>query len=1039
MNVKKLLAIVLAVLMVIPALVVPTAAEETDPYTVHHEFTQWDASEEPYFVQHGKGDPNNSAAWAGRNGEENGTIWKFALNNPSDRDGEFNALKSFTVTAETRNELVISLSLDNGGWAEAYSVMTDPNLEVDDARWCLDPKVRTYDLTTVLSAMLMANPAAEYVYVKLGDVAKDVVSSVNGYKGVSGYGGCFLKRTPVKVDIAYDADNFIAAPGDGIIMFTPGMDDTTYKYGENGVNSNSTNFCLDEKPGDEPNYITYVYALTNSELPSKLVWKASIGQNLILDFSVDNFHWAELCNDVVGDVVTSEYRTFDITEAYAAEVAKYPSNMLYIRLRNSRPGQDFGGRIDKFPVMLEIEYPEREVSGEQINFEYTVRGESEKPYLVGAPSTSGTTGYFADRLAEIKYRFPLSDADTSSEILLTATNCNKFDIQVSVDDVNWVTAFKYSDVGLNAGLSDHPKPNQTIYDKKERTFDLTAAVKAAGELADAQGNLKSMLLFRVVNAHPYLINADGTLNTSKTTGWGGQIHGNVKLSIRMSSDMSVAAEASRVIMEDVSPNDTTYQFVGQEPMLVSASEAGHVASLSQNINASKVDTETMTTTGDGNWNGRYGDNGAYWVYRYELSASAKSFAWQATVGGQYGIYVAYGDENCPDVKDTTQWTLVKDYMSDGAAAADTPNPVAMTISDEITAEKLAKGGYVYLLFTDYSWWRTNVTCEDEADAKSGYGPRVCLGSNYPVTMSYIVSIEAERVSAGMQSVALNLTEEFNLIYIPRIPMSSKDAVIEIGFKGETMSVVEPEEDGTYRFDDILPQRMGDTIVFRMNGTIASLTDYSYELEYSVKQYCMNMLGEKADDAELCQLLRDILSYGAAVQSYNGYKADELVNNGITDRDFYNGGLRGVYAGTIEGEGKAAEWVSASLKLENITEVVFKFRADDVTDLKAVITKNTGEKMVFDAADFSSAGVDENGKQLWSVSIPMMACEYHTGMVATFAKAGTEDADMNHYLVYSVNTYISKMYGQGDAALNTLLGAIYNYGESTLEYVAALNK
>jgi hypothetical protein len=232
--------------------------------------------------------------------------------------------------------------------------------------------------------------------------------------------------------------------------------------------------------------------------------------------------------------------------------------------------------------------------------------------------------------------------------------------------------------------------------------------------------------------------------------------------------------------------------------------------------------------------------------------------------------------------------------------------------------------------------------------------------------------------------------------------------------------------------------MGDIIVFRMNGTIAGLADYSYELEYSVKQYCMNMLGEKSDDAALCQLLRDILSYGAAVQVYGDYKADELVNDGITDRHFHNGGLHGVFAGSIVGEGKTAEWVSASLELESITEVVFKFHADDVTDLKAVITKNTGEKMVFDADDFC-VGVDENGQQFWTLHIPMMACEYHTGLVATFAKAGTEEADMSHYLIYSVNTYVHKMYGQGNAALDTLVGAIYNYGQSTMAYIAALQK
>ena len=369
-----------------------------------------------------------------------------------------------------------------------------------------------------------------------------------------------------------------------------------------------------------------------------------------------------------------------------------------------------------------------------------------------------------------------------------------------------------------------------------------------------------------------------------------------------------------------------------------------------------------------------------------------------------------------------------------------PAGTQLSFGAKTSDEVYANGGYLQLLFVDYSRWRETVLQEPGyTDTTAGWGPKITLGKNYPLTLSCIMTVDESVKSAGMNSVALNLTENFNLIYNASVPLASEDAVIEIGFKGETMNVVEPEADGTYRFEDILPQRMGDIIVFRMNGTIAGLADYSYELEYSVKQYCMNMLVEKADDAELCALLRDILSYGAAVQAYNGYKADALVNDGITDREFRNAALNGIFAGSITGTPKSAEWVSGSLKLESITEVVFKFRADDVTDLKAVITKNTGEKMVFDAADFSDAGVDENGKQLWSVSVPMMACEYHTGLVATFAQAGTEEADMSHYLVYSVNTYVSKMYGQGNAALDTLLGAIYNYGESTHAYVLALDK
>ncbi len=1194
MNVKKLLAVVLAVLMVIPALVVPTAAEGTDPYTVHHEFTQWAESETPYFVQHGGGKATNDPAWAGRNGEGSGTIWKFALNNPSTDETKINALKSFTVTAETRNELVMSLSLGNESWVEVYSILTDPNVEVGHAGWCLNPAVRTYDMTTVLSTLLNANPTAEYVYLKLSDPAAGITSVNGNYTSVQGYGGCFLSRTPVKVDIVYDADNHIKIPENTNIVFTPGVSDGAYLYAMSCNGSNATCYYMDEgasnkgqshitylydmskyslpslltwtascgqnlivefsadrthwvelynkvsntgdrvyrtfditeayaaeqakystnllfirlrnsNPGagwggaidkqpvtlefiadaaaptndivftpgiNDINYLYYknntggngdsytgwfldedannagttkiqfVYALTNSELPSKLAWTASVGQNLIIDISADNFHWVEVFNHVPGNVVESEYRTFDITEAYNEQATLYNSNMLYVRLRNSRPGQGWGGKIDKLPVTLEVEYPEREVTGNVLEMDWTVGGANMGLYYKGGASTGGGGSFlYADHGIKGVMSYPIADAHLSSEILWTAKVGSQFQLDVSLDGSNWVTAFRNRDTGVLAGWPEH---NATWNSFKivERTFDLTTAVKEAGKVATSTGSL----FIRFGDSHVYLVNADGTENTAKTSGWGGQLHGLVKLSARVSGDMGVAAPLQTTVVTGPlakHADGVNYVFAGDiETVLPWGDYRG--GQMWHTFNKDVVDATDpanpilLGTPGSNNtvW---YADN-SYFTLRYELPAGISEWQLSVPLGNEAGVYYAYtADQTTPDpinnfdaYADNMLWNYVDNN------GGNRPSGEQLSFGAKTSDEVYANGAYLQILFVDYSRWRETVLQEPGyTDTTAGWGPKITLGQNYPITLSCVMTVDEAVKSAGMKSVALNLTENFNLIYNASVPLASEDAVIEIGFKGETMNVVTPHEDGTYRFEDILPQRMGDTIVFRMSGTVAGLASFEYELEYSVKQYCMNMLIEEADDAVLCALLRDILSYGAAVQKYNGYQADALVNDGITDRTFENVALNGVFSGQIVGAAKNAAWVSGSLTLENITLITFTFAAEDVTDLKVVITKNTGEKLVFDAADFTDAGVSEAGKQLWQVSVPMMACEYHTGLIATFAKAGTEDADMDHYLIYSVNTYVSKMYGQSTPELDGLLGAIYNYGESTRAYVLAL--
>ena len=91
-----------------------------------------------------------------------------------------------------------------------------------------------------------------------------------------------------------------------------------------------------------------------------------------------------------------------------------------------------------------------------------------------------------------------------------------------------------------------------------------------------------------------------------------------------------------------------------------------------------------------------------------------------------------------------------------------------------------------------------------------------------------------------------------------------------------------DEDGMYFSSTagIAPKNLGDTIYF---AVYARLTDGSYTYTalagYSPKTYAYNQL--KSGSAEMRPLVVAMLNYGAAAQTYFGYKTDALVNSTLT--------------------------------------------------------------------------------------------------------------------------------------------------------------
>lgn len=88
----------------------------------------------------------------------------------------------------------------------------------------------------------------------------------------------------------------------------------------------------------------------------------------------------------------------------------------------------------------------------------------------------------------------------------------------------------------------------------------------------------------------------------------------------------------------------------------------------------------------------------------------------------------------------------------------------------------------------------------------------------------------------------------------------------------------------FSFRNIAAQYMGDVVTATLYGTYNGEEYSSKSVNYSILQYCNNMLSRMNSDSytDFRTLLVDLLNYGSSAQEYQSYKTDELVNQNLTE-------------------------------------------------------------------------------------------------------------------------------------------------------------
>lgn len=178
-------------------------------------------------------------------------------------------------------------------------------------------------------------------------------------------------------------------------------------------------------------------------------------------------------------------------------------------------------------------------------------------------------------------------------------------------------------------------------------------------------------------------------------------------------------------------------------------------------------------------------------------------------------------------------------------------------------------------------------------------------------------------------------------------------------------------------------------------------------DYTVRQYCDSVLAD-SDMSAYHAIVKELLRYGSAAQTYFGYHTDALADSGLTP-DEPVAIPETAPEVSVSGSAEGVAFYGASLVFQNRIAVRFYF-AGDVSGYTFTVGEQT------------YTPVTKNGLSYIEISdiLPQ-----NLDKVQTLTVTGG-NAENAMTVAYSPLTYIVRMNAKGDTALQPLLVALYNY-------------
>ncbi len=281
----------------------------------------------------------------------------------------------------------------------------------------------------------------------------------------------------------------------------------------------------------------------------------------------------------------------------------------------------------------------------------------------------------------------------------------------------------------------------------------------------------------------------------------------------------------------------------------------------------------------------------------------------------------------------------------------------------------------------------------------------------------------------------NLTVNYKVDATDLLKKGYENPYIEFSINGKKTTVTDFDVDGNkyvFNFSNISPNLANDIIYATIYAEKNGITYFSETKEYSVAEYCYNILNKYSDNAysKLHTLVVDLLNYCAQSQIYTKYNTGNLANGALTEVQRNWGTLESPKLSTVFNatyktvDTPAAGWKGAGLILDDSVTLRFKFTSKIASELTVKVSNGLENWTIF-SDDF------EYGNGVCYVNFEdLHAAQMSDKIYITLYDGAIPVSDT---VCYSVESYAYKMQNCEDTKLSALVNAMMNYGNSARDY------
>ena len=274
---------------------------------------------------------------------------------------------------------------------------------------------------------------------------------------------------------------------------------------------------------------------------------------------------------------------------------------------------------------------------------------------------------------------------------------------------------------------------------------------------------------------------------------------------------------------------------------------------------------------------------------------------------------------------------------------------------------------------------------------------------------------------GITNVSVSLSEGIIVKFY-----TNAGTKISVAFGGETTDLTDDDADYVYEFVGVTPQKLNDTITATLYddndeqvGEAKTLTVKSYLTKLLSLDHensgCKSTLQYEA----MRELAVNMLNYGAAAQSYVGYKTDALANAELSEE------LKALATETIDvtETDKAVSgdaWLGAGVNFADKLGLYFVFTANSADEYVATVNGEAVTPVAYPSQGENAYVIRYNG---------FNATNMNDVVTAKLTKDGAEQT-----FAYSVRSYVYSKGGDSDA-LSEFINATYAYGFGAVAFTA----